>query len=332
MVNGGKILEWRRILNKDLRDKKIYIAPIAGVTDYSFRRILRDYKPDLMYTEMVSSNAVTQENKKTCDIMLKLHDIDGVQIFGKDIEIMKKTALYVESLGVKKIDVNMGCPMPKITKNGYGAALLSDPQHARELMFILRESLKPETDLSMKIRVGYGEHKNPIYFAKLAEELKLCHITVHGRTREQMYSGFANWETIKEIKESVSIPVIGNGDIFTAKDAIEKVEFSGVDGIMLARGIFGNPWLVGQIRDAFNGKDIIEPSFDDKIDLAIKHISYVKEDRPDKEFYYEIRKHLCWYIKGMKKAASIKDEINKTDSYDKLIELFERLRELNKNN
>lgn len=312
-----------------MKNKKIYIAPIAGVTDYSFRRILKDFGPDLMYTEMVSSNAVTQENKKTCDIMLRLHDIDGVQIFGKDIEIMKKTALYVESLGVKNIDVNMGCPMAKITKNGYGAALLSDPEHAKKLMFTLRESLNPETNLSMKIRVGFGEHKNPLFFAKIAEELKLSHITVHGRTREQMYSGLANWEIIKEIKENVTIPVIGNGDVFSAKDAIEKVELSGVDGVMLARGIFGNPWLVGQIRAAFEGREFTEPTFDDKINLALKHIEYVKEDRVDKEFYFEIRKHLCWYIKGMKHAAAIKDEINRTDSYDKLTDLFGRIRELN---
>lgn len=316
-------------MNKNLGNKKIYIAPIAGVTDYSFRRILKEFGPDLMYTEMVSSHAVTRENKKTCDIMLRLHDIDGVQIFGKDIELMKQSALYVEGLGVKYIDVNMGCPMPKITKNGYGSALLSTPDHARRLMFEIKESLKEETNLSMKIRVGYGEHKNPIYFAKLAEELKLSHITVHGRTREQMYGGVANWEIIKEIKENVGIPVIGNGDIFTYKDALEKIEYSGVDGIMLARGIFGNPWLVGQIRDAFNGNEIKEPTSNEKIELAIRHINYVREDRADKEFNFEIRKHLCWYIKGLKNASNIKNEINKSDNYDRLTELFEELKKFN---
>lgn len=318
-------------MNKDLKDKKIYIAPIAGVTDYSFRKILKEFSPDLMFTEMISSNAVTNGNEKTCDIMLRLHDIDGVQIFGKDIEIMKETALYIENLGVKNIDVNMGCPMPKITKNGFGAALLSDPQHARDLMYTLKKSLKNYTNLSMKIRVGYGEHKNPLYFAKLAEELELSHITIHGRTREMMYSGYANWDIIKEIKKQVSVPIIGNGDIFTYNDAIEKVNYSGVDGIMLARGVFGNPWLVGQIRDAFNGLVPTEPTINDKINLAIKHIDYVKKYRDDKEFNFEIRKHLCWYIKGLKHAASMKDEINKTDSYEKLIEIFEKIRECQSN-
>lgn len=326
-VSGGKIYEWRKTLNRDLSNKKIYIAPIAGVTDYSFRRVLKDFGPDLMYTEMVSSNAVTQANKKTCDIMLRLHDIDGVQIFGKDIELMKKTAIYVESLGVKNIDVNMGCPMPKITKNGYGSALLSDPEHARTLMFSLKESLKEDTKLSMKIRIGYGEHKNPMYFAKLADELKLSHITIHGRTREMMYSGTADWEIIKEIKNQVSLPVIGNGDIFTYNDAIKRITETNVDGIMLARGIFGNPWLVGQIRTALNGGVPQEPTAFEKMDTALKHINYVREDREDKEFYFEIRKHLCWYIKGLKEAARFKDLINKTDNYEKLIELINDLKE-----
>lgn len=312
-----------------MKDKKIYIAPIAGVTDYSYRRIMKDFNPDLMYTEMVSANAVTQANKKTVDIMLRLLENDAVQIFGKDIELMLKTALYVESLGVKNIDVNMGCPMPKITKNGYGSALLAEPEHAKKLMTTLRENLKEETNLSMKIRVGYKEHKNPLLMAKIAEDLKLSHITIHGRTREQMYGGTANWEIIKEIKEQVEIPVIGNGDIFTAEDAIEKIKYSNVDGIMLARGIFGNPWLISQIRDLLAGREVKAVEAIDRINMAMKHIAYAKEDRVDKQFNFEVRKHLCWYIKGLKNASSFKNEINRCEDYDELIALFEKLKEVN---
>lgn len=312
-----------------MKDKKIYTAPIAGVTDYTYRRIMKEFGPDLMYTEMVSANAVTRANKKTLDIMLRLLEGDAVQIFGKDIELMLQTALFIEEKGVKDIDVNMGCPMSKITKNGYGSALLSDPEHAKRLMSTLREKLKPETNLSMKIRIGYGEHKNPLYMAKIAEELKLRHITIHGRTREQMYGGKADWDIIRDIKEKVEIPVIGNGDIFTWQDALKKIEMSGVDGIMLARGIFGNPWLIGQIKDALNGVEPKEVSSKDRIDMAIKHISYTSQDRQDRNFSFEIRKHLCWYIKGLKKAAQFKNRINICEDYEELIAIFEELRKLN---
>ena len=312
-----------------MKDKKIFTAPIAGVTDFTYRRIMKDFKPDLMYTEMVSANAVTRANKKTIDIMLRLLDGDAVQIFGKDIELMLQTALYVEEMGVEYIDVNMGCPMPKITKNGYGSALLSDPVHAEKLMERLRGELRPNTKLSMKIRVGYGEHKDPLRMAKIAEKLNLSHITIHGRTREQMYGGTADWDIIRDIKEQLSIPVIGNGDIFTWEDALEKIEMSKVDGIMLARGIFGNPWLIGQIRDAINGLEPKEVEAVDRIDMALKHIAYAKEDRVDKKFNFEIRKHLCWYIKGLKNAASFKNRINTCEDYDELMRIFEELKEFN---
>lgn len=311
-----------------MKEKKIYIAPIAGVTDYTYRRIMADFEPDMMYTEMVSANAVSMANKKTVDIMLKLLPNDAVQIFGRDIEIMKRTALYVEKLGVKNIDVNMGCPMPKITKNGYGAALLGDPEHAKRLMTDLRETLDFSTNLSMKIRVGYKENKDPLRMAKIAEELKLSHITIHGRTREQMYSGTANWDIIKDIKEQISIPVIGNGDIFTAEDAFEKVKHSGVDGIMLARGVFGNPWLIKQIREIFEyGEVKTEVTPLDKINMALRHVEYAREDRADKRFYYELRKHICWYLKGVKHGSKVKNEINMLHDYEPIIKLLEELKE-----
>lgn len=310
--------------------KKVYVAPMAGVTDYTYRRIMSQFDPDLIFTEMVSVNAVEMANDKTIKQMLRLLPNDSVQIFGKDIEVMKKSALYVESLGVKHIDVNMGCPMPKITKNGYGAAMLEDPNHARKLMLELRAALKPETDLSMKIRIGYKEHKDPITMAKIAVEAGCTHITVHGRTREQMYSGTADWDIIKKIKESVDIPVIGNGDIFAPEDALERVEKTGVDGVMLARGIYGNPWLIAQVREILNDgvvKTHYTPS--DKIDMAIKHVEFAKEDFPEKEFHFEIRKHLCWYLKGLRHASTVKARINQSQSYDEIIELLENVREAN---
>jgi nifR3 family TIM-barrel protein len=307
---------------------KIYIAPMAGVTDYTYRRIMNKFHPDLMFTEMVSVNAVKMANEKTIKQMLRLLPNDGVQIFGRDIEVMVECAKYVESLGVTYIDVNMGCPMPKITKNGYGSALLEDPEHIRKLMTAIKDALKPETKLSMKIRIGYKEYKNPVEIAKIADELGLHHITVHGRTREQMYSGTANWETIKQIKEAVSIPVIGNGDIFTAEDAYEKAAESGVDGIMLARGIYGNPWLIQQIRERFEtGEVTTKITYIDKIDMALKHIDYMKEDHPEKQFNFEVRKHLCWYLKGITGGSKVKNLLNKIDNYDEIKEVLEELKE-----
>jgi nifR3 family TIM-barrel protein len=309
---------------------KIYIAPMAGVTDYTYRRIMKTFAPDLMFTEMVSVNAVEMANNKTINKMLRLLPGDSVQIFGKDIEIMKNSAKYVESLGVKHIDVNMGCPVPKIVKNGYGSAMLEDPEHARKLMLELRKTLKPETALSMKIRIGYKGHKDPLRFAQIAQEAGCEHITIHGRTKEQMYSGTANWDVIKEVKSQVDIPVIGNGDLFTPEIAYKKAMYSGVDGVMLARGIYGNPWLIKQVREIFEtGKVSTRPTVEDKINMAIKHVEYTREDHPDREFHFEIRKHLCWYIKGLKNATQAKNLVNRSESYEEIIEILEDLRKAN---
>jgi nifR3 family TIM-barrel protein len=311
---------------------KIYIAPMAGVTDYTYRRIMSEFHPDLMFTEMVSVNAVKMANEKTINQMLRLLPNDGVQIFGKDIELMVETAKYVESLGVEYIDVNMGCPMPKITKNGYGAALLEDPYHIREMMSAIKSALNSKTKLSMKIRIGYKGHKNPLEIAKIADELNLHHITVHGRTREQMYSGSANWDIIKEIKESISIPVVGNGDIFSPEVALEKVRYSGVDGIMLARGIYGNPWLIKQVREILETGEVkTTVTHVDKVEMALKHVEYMKEDYPEKKFNFEIRKHLCWYLKGIHGGSKVKNLLNTLDNYDEITEVLRELLEKLKN-
>lgn len=309
---------------------KIYIAPMAGVTDYTYRGILKEFEPDMIFTEMVSINALEMKNDKTLNQILKIRDGESVQIFGRDVDKIVFSAKYIESLGVRQIDLNCGCPMPKITKNGYGAALVEEPELIRELLMAMRKALKPETNISVKIRVGSKGIKNHIKIAKIAEEVGCTHITVHGRTREQMYSGKADWNLIKEVKEAVKIPVIGNGDIFTAEDAIERIRLSGVDGIMLARGICGNPWLIREIREMLEyGYVKTKTTVIDRINMALKHIEIARKENLEREFVFELRKHLCWYIKGIKNASDVKNAINSTNNYDELIKILEKAKEKN---
>lgn len=305
--------------------KKIYIAPIAGVTDYTYRGILEKFNPDLIFTEMVSVNALSVLNDKTISRILHLRKGNAVQIFGEDIEKIKYSAKYIENLGVKHINLNCGCPMKKIVNCGYGAALVKNPEKIREILSELRGTLKDDTKLSVKIRIGYDKPENYLEIAKIAEELNCDHITVHGRTRAQLYSGTADWSYIKEIKENSKIEVIGNGDIFTAEDAKEKVEFSGVDGVMLARGIFGNPWLIKQIREIFETGSIkTQVSDEDKINMAIYHLNRAEEDNNGR-FIPDVRKHILWYLKGIRNSAEIKRKVNTLLSYAEVIKTLQEL-------
>ena len=282
-----------------MNNKKIYIAPMAGVSDYSFRRYMEKFGPDLIFTEMISSNNLAMYNIKEVPKILKLCPGNVVQIFGEDIERLNNCAKYVENLGVNHINLNCGCPMKKIVSNGSGATLLKDPDKIKRILYSLREVLKPEIKISLKIRLGYEEADKHLELAKIAQELKCDHITVYGRTRSELYSGMANWEYIKEVKDNISIPVIGNGDIFSLEDAVDKIKFSGVDGIMLARGVLGNPWLVNQIKNHINGSDFEIIDDVKRIDGLIEYINLFKEDNPI--FNPEIRKFINYYLEKTKK-------------------------------
>lgn len=308
--------------------KKIYIAPIAGVTDYTYRGILEEFHPDLIFTEMVSADALSALNDKTISQILRLRPGNGVQLFGKDVEKMLYSAKYVEKLGVKQIDINAGCPMKRVVHSGHGAALVKEPEKIKRILSTLREGLQEETKLSIKIRVGYEKAENYLQIAQIAEKVGCSHITVHGRTRAQLYTGLADWSLIKEIKENVKIPVIGNGDIFTAESAKEKIDFSGVDGVMLARGIFGNPWLIREIQEILKyGEVKTKVSPEDKINMAVYHTLRTEEENERKAFLFDLRKHICWYLKGVPGSAEYKNKINRNTDYREVIHLLEELKD-----
>ena len=300
-----------------MNNTKIYIAPMAGVSDYSFRRYMEKFGADLIFTEMISSNNLAMYNTKEIPKILKLRKGNAVQIFGENIERLNNCAKYVENIGADHINLNCGCPMKKIVSNGSGATLLKEPDKIKRILYSLREILKPETKISLKIRLGYEEANKHLEIAKIAQELKCDHITVHGRTRSELYTGFANWNYIKEVKESVTIPVIGNGDIFSLEDAIDKIDFSGVDGIMLARGILGNPWLVRDIKRYIMGKKI--ESIDDKnrIDGLIEYINVFRED--NHIFNPEIRKFINYYLEKTYKDYNY-EKLLTLNNYEELIQ------------
>lgn len=303
---------------------KILIAPIAGVTDYPFRLILKEYSPDRLFTEMVSANAIVMGNQKTLEELLYLEDDPSVQLFGGDPMIMAEAAQYIQSRGVKHLDINMGCPMKKIIQNGYGSALLKDIKQAEKIIAAIRD--KTTLTLSIKIRIGYQEISNPLGFAKLAQEYGCSFITIHGRTREQLYSGSANWEIIRDIKKQVDIPVIGNGDLFTPEVSVGKWRESGVDGIMLARGIFGSPWLIEQIRSYEKTGSYHVPSLEEKLEIAKKHLQFIEQYKGSHKALYEGRKHLCWYLKGISRATTLKQEINHASAIEQVYEMLEEFK------
>lgn len=299
---------------------KILIAPMAGVTDYTYRKILKKFEPDYIFTEMVSSNAIVLGNDKTINQILKIDTGDSVQLFGSNIKIMVKAAKYIESLGVKHLDINAGCPMKKIVKNGYGAALLSDLNHLDKLLYSLKSNLN--IPLSLKMRIGYKNFNEPKKVVEIAEKNELKFVTIHGRTREQLYSGEADWDIIKNIKKNSTIPIIGNGDIFDFQDFKEKIELSKVDGIMLARGIMGYPWLIREIKDYLAGREVIKPTEEEKIDMAIFHYKQSIDDKGENSSLYEMRKHICWYIKGIKNSSKIKNIINQETDIKKIFDIL----------
>jgi len=301
-----------------------FLAPLAGVTDTAFRSICKDLGCGLVYTEMVSAKGLYYKNENTENLLFFSENEKpvAVQIFGSDPFIMAKAAEYFnDNKDVCIIDINMGCPAPKIIKNGDGSALMRDPELAGRIVREVKQaSLKPVT---VKFRKGFDENSvNAVDFAKVMEHAGADAITVHGRTRSQMYSGEADWDIIKSVKQAVSIPVIGNGDVFTAEAAVDIRNLTGCDAVMIGRGAMGNPWIFRQIMQMNNGDEVTFPSPDERIDVVLEHyqraIKYLGENRAVRE----MRKHIGWYVKGLRNCTDLKNSVNYETRSGKVIEML----------
>ena len=310
-------------------DNNLILAPMAGVTNLPFRIICEKFEPGMVCTEMVSSKAIFYNDQKKRILINTEGEKRPIsfQIFGSDEETMGYTAKYMSKIA-DIIDINMGCPAPKVVKNGDGSKLLLDLEKAKRIMKVVVEN--SSVPVTVKIRKGWDkENIVAVQVAKIAEEVGISAITIHGRTRSEFYTGKADWDIIKEVKDSVKIPVIGNGDIVDEETAYQMFEKTGVDGIMIGRGSFGNPWIFRNIKHfLITGEKLPSPTNSERLNIIKEHIDLAVEEKGEIAIK-ELRKHIAWYTKNLKNSSEFRNSINMIETKEQLIktlnEYFETL-------
>lgn len=307
-------------------ENNVILAPMAGVTDLPFRVLCREQGAGCVVTEMVSAKAVLYNNKNTREL-LQIDPAErpaAVQLFGSEPDIMAEIAARLEEGPYDYIDVNMGCPVPKIVNNGEGSALMKNPERAKEVLTAMVKAVKKP--VTVKFRKGFNDLSvNAVEFAKMAESCGVAAVAVHGRTREQYYSGKADWDIIRQVKAAVRIPVIGNGDIFTPEDAGRMLKETGCDGIMVARGAKGNPWLFGRINHYLDTGEVLPgPSMAEIKAMILRHGRMLVQFKGEGVAMREMRGHMAWYTKGMPHSATLRNEINQVETLEGFVELLDR--------
>lgn len=319
-----------QIGNVTLKNNLI-LAPMAGVTDLPFRLLCKEQGAGLLCMEMVSAKAILYKNKNTEELLTidPRENPVSLQLFGSDPDIISEIAKQMEDRPFDILDINMGCPVPKVVNNGDGSALMKNPKLAGEIIEkTVRAIQKPVT---VKIRKGFDDdHVNAVEMAHIAEESGAAAVAVHGRTREQFYSGKADWDIIRQVKERVSIPVIGNGDLLTAEDVIAMEKQTGCDGFMIARGAEGNPWIFRQILHYFEtGEQLPKPDFSEMTEMLLRHAKMQLEFKGEYTGIREIRKHAAWYTAGYKNSSRLRGRINEVENYEQLEALFREVQSYN---
>lgn len=312
-----------KIGNVDIKGN-VALGPMAGVTDLPFRLLCKEQECDLMYTEMVSAKAILYNNKNTYEL-LRTTDSErpvAVQLFGSDPDIMTEIALRLEEQPFDIIDINMGCPVPKIVNNHEGSALMLEPKLVEKILTKMAGALKKP--LTIKIRKGFDDDRvNAVEIARIAQACGVSAIAVHGRTRAQYYAGCADWDIIRQVKEAVSIPVIGNGDIVDGTTAKKMMDETGCDGIMIGRAARGNPFIFNQVKKYLEDGTVVEkPGMPQIRDMILRHCRMLIEEKGDYTGIREMRKHVAWYTAGYPHSAEIRRKVNMIESYEALEQLM----------